>query len=127
MSTTEQSGDPANGMVMDFSEIKSLAQRHLVDLWDHSFLVYAGDTLIVDFSENAARTTRRWCLTVSRPPRTLSPKPFSVLDAAYRDGLRQSTAPAAHTPLRNTQLLLTRTARKFTRGDRDAGTTQGNA
>ena len=37
-----QDGDPANGMVMDFSEIKSLAQQHLVDHWDHSFLVYAG-------------------------------------------------------------------------------------
>ena len=42
-------GDEANGMVMDFSEVKSLAKAHLVDEWDHAFLAYAGDRPIVDF------------------------------------------------------------------------------
>ena len=44
-----QAGDPANGMVMDFSEIKSLANEHLVSVWDHSFLVYSGDVPVVEF------------------------------------------------------------------------------
>lgn len=44
-----QAGDAANGMVMDFSQVKELAKTHLVDLWDHAFLAYAGDTAIVDF------------------------------------------------------------------------------
>jgi 6-pyruvoyltetrahydropterin/6-carboxytetrahydropterin synthase len=42
-------GDPANGMVMDFSEVKTLACEHLVDAWDHAFLVYAGDLPVVSF------------------------------------------------------------------------------
>ena len=40
----ERNGDPANGMVMDFGDIKTIALREVVDLWDHAFLVYAGDT-----------------------------------------------------------------------------------
>jgi 6-pyruvoyltetrahydropterin/6-carboxytetrahydropterin synthase len=44
-----QEGDAANGMVMDFSEVKALAKAHLVDLWDHAFLAYAGDMPIITF------------------------------------------------------------------------------
>ncbi len=44
-----QDGDAANGMVMDFSEVKAIAKAHVVDVWDHAFLVYSGDTLIVEF------------------------------------------------------------------------------
>lgn len=40
---------PERGMVMDFADIKSLANTHLVDLWDHAFLVYEGDTAVVAF------------------------------------------------------------------------------
>ena len=38
--------DPSSsehGMLMDFSDVKDLAREHLVDLWDHAFLVFAGD------------------------------------------------------------------------------------
>jgi len=38
-----------NGMVMDFSDIKSIAKTHIVDLWDHAFLVYKGDTSVRGF------------------------------------------------------------------------------
>ena len=47
----EKSGDPANGMVMDFGDIKTIALREIVDLWDHAFLVYQGDTEIVQLLE----------------------------------------------------------------------------
>jgi len=43
------SGQPVNGMIMDFSEIKSLAKQHLVDAWDHAFLAYQGDAPVVNF------------------------------------------------------------------------------
>jgi 6-pyruvoyltetrahydropterin/6-carboxytetrahydropterin synthase len=43
----ERNGDPANGMVMDFGDIKTIALREVVDLWDHAFLVYEKDTEIV--------------------------------------------------------------------------------
>jgi len=80
----EQAGDPANGMVMDFSEIKSLAEQHLVDLWDHSFLVYAGDTAIVDFLNTLPghKTVVLDCIPTAE---NLAVKAFSVLDAVYRD------------------------------------------
>lgn len=42
-------GASDNGMVMDFSEIKSIAKKHIVDQWDHAFLVFKGDTAVVDF------------------------------------------------------------------------------
>lgn len=42
-------GAPDRGMVMDFAYVKALANRHLVDEWDHAFLVYEGDTVVRDF------------------------------------------------------------------------------
>ena len=36
-------GESDNGMLMDFSEIKQIAKQHIVDVWDHAFLVYEGD------------------------------------------------------------------------------------
>lgn len=44
----QTSGVPTCGMVMDFSEVKRLAQTHLVELWDHAFLVWQGDRLVLD-------------------------------------------------------------------------------
>lgn len=80
----EQSGDPANGMVMDFSEIKSLAEQHLVDLWDHSFLVYAGDTAIVEFLKTIPghKTVILDCIPTAE---NLAARAFCVLDAVYQD------------------------------------------
>jgi len=42
-------GASDNGMVMDFSDIKAIAREHIVDRWDHAFLVYAHDTPVRDF------------------------------------------------------------------------------
>ena len=39
--TTE--GVSEQGMVMDFSDVKHIAKAHVVDAWDHAFLVYRGD------------------------------------------------------------------------------------
>ena len=49
--TVETEGAPDRGMVMDFADVKALANQHLVDLWDHAFLVFAGDTLVRGFLE----------------------------------------------------------------------------
>lgn len=38
-----------DGMVMDFSEVKEVAKRHVVDAWDHAFLVFAQDHAVKDF------------------------------------------------------------------------------
>lgn len=45
----EAPGSPENGMVMDFSRIKQLAAQHVVEPWDHAFLVFKGDSQLVDF------------------------------------------------------------------------------
>lgn len=37
------------GMIMDFSDIKILAKHHLIDAWDHAFLVYAEDRSVRNF------------------------------------------------------------------------------
>ena len=42
-------GNSDNGMIMDFSDIKSIAKKHVVDPWDHAFLVYKHDAPVVNF------------------------------------------------------------------------------
>jgi 6-pyruvoyltetrahydropterin/6-carboxytetrahydropterin synthase len=42
-------GESDNGMVMDFSDIKTIAKEHVVDPWDHAFLVYKNDMPVVNF------------------------------------------------------------------------------
>lgn len=42
-------GNSAEGMVIDYSDIKRIVQRAIVTPWDHAFLVYCGDTVVVDF------------------------------------------------------------------------------
>ena len=77
-------GDPANGMVMDFSEVKTLACEHLVDAWDHAFLVYAGDLPVVSFlaSLPGHKTVLLDCVPTAE---NLAQKAFSILDSVYRD------------------------------------------
>ena len=79
-----QPGNPANGMVMDFSEVKSLAKQHLIDHWDHSFLVYAGDTPVVEFLKTLPghKTVVLDCIPTAE---NLAAQAFARLDAIYRD------------------------------------------
>lgn len=41
-----------DGMVMDFSDVKAIAKRELVEVWDHAFLVYKNDKEVRDFLES---------------------------------------------------------------------------
>ena len=80
----QQAGDAANGMVMDFSEVKSLAKTHLVDEWDHAFLVFSGDTAVVQFLDSMPghKTVILDCVPTAE---NLAQKAFDCLDAVYRD------------------------------------------
>lgn len=49
---SKQAGHSDNGMIMDFSDIKALALEHLVDRWDHAFLVFEGDGTVRGFLES---------------------------------------------------------------------------
>lgn len=48
----EREGDAEEGMILDFSEVKALAEVHLVSQWDHAFLVYEKDTAVRAFLES---------------------------------------------------------------------------
>lgn len=43
------SGAADEGMLVDFGQVKLLAQQHLIEMWDHAFLVYRDDKTVVDF------------------------------------------------------------------------------
>jgi 6-pyruvoyltetrahydropterin/6-carboxytetrahydropterin synthase len=48
----EQDGRSDKGMIMDFSDIKALANQHLVEQWDHAFLVYENDLTVRQFLDS---------------------------------------------------------------------------
>lgn len=80
----EKEGDAANGMVMDFSQVKDIARQHVVDAWDHAFLAYAGDRAVVEF---LASMPGHKTVVLDRVPtaENLARLAFEILDAAYRD------------------------------------------
>ena len=47
-----QDGASDNGMIMDFSDVKTLAKSALVDVWDHAFLVYEKDQVVRQFLDS---------------------------------------------------------------------------
>ncbi len=78
----QANGDPANGMVMDFSQVKSLARAHLVDGWDHAFLAYREDAAIVNFL--ATLPEHKTVLLEAVPTaENLAAIAFSTLDQVY--------------------------------------------
>ncbi|HMY07401.1 MAG TPA: 6-carboxytetrahydropterin synthase [Accumulibacter sp.] len=79
-----QAGDPANGMVMDFSQVKALAMEHLVENWDHAFLVDRSDSPVCQFLQSLPghKTVILDCVPTAE---NLADKAFAILDAVYRD------------------------------------------
>lgn len=80
----ESEGNSDNGMIMDFSDIKSLAKEHLVDVWDHAFLVYEKDHVVRDF---LATLPDHKTVVIDRIPtvENLARIAFNILKAAYTD------------------------------------------
>lgn len=77
-------GAAEQGMVMDFSEVKAIAKRVLVDQWDHAFLVYRGDRAVVDFLATLPEH-KTVALPVVPTAENLAAEAFRILDAAYLD------------------------------------------
>lgn len=75
-------GAAGQGMVMDFSDVKAIANSVLVNQWDHAFLVYQGDRAVVDFlaSLEGHKTV---VLPVVPTAENLAAEAFRLLDAAY--------------------------------------------
>ena len=79
-----QDGASDNGMVMDFSEVKALAQTHVVGLWDHAFLAWRSDTQVLDFL-NSLPDHKTVVLDVVPTAENLARTAFRILDSVYRD------------------------------------------
>jgi 6-pyruvoyltetrahydropterin/6-carboxytetrahydropterin synthase len=94
-------GSSDNGMIMDFSDIKALAKQHLVDVWDHAFLVYEKDQVVRDFLATIPghKTVVIDCIPTVE---NLAQTAFTILKAAYQDrfgtGLRLHKLVLHETP-----------------------------
>ncbi len=77
-------GQPMNGMVMDFSEIKAIALRCVVDQWDHAFLAYSGDLAVVAFLDSMP-DHKTVLLDTVPTAENLARIAFALLDPAYQD------------------------------------------
>jgi 6-pyruvoyltetrahydropterin/6-carboxytetrahydropterin synthase len=79
-----QEGVSEQGMVMDFSDVKRIAKEQVVDAWDHAFLVYRGDTMVLEFL-NSIAGHKTVVLDVVPTAENLAQAAFRLLDLAYRD------------------------------------------
>jgi 6-pyruvoyltetrahydropterin/6-carboxytetrahydropterin synthase len=77
-------GVSEQGMVMDFSEVKHIAKRVLVDHWDHAFLVYERDHAVVEFLATLPEH-KTVALPVVPTAENLAAEAFRILDSAYLD------------------------------------------
>lgn len=77
-------GASEQGMVMDYSEVKRIAREHLVDAWDHAFLVYRNDRVVLDFLQTLPNH-RTVVLDVPPTAENLAAVAFRLLDSAYRN------------------------------------------
>ena len=80
--TTE--GASEQGMVMDFSDVKRIAKERVVDAWDHAFLVYRNDRVVLDFLQTLPGH-KTVVLDVVPTAENLAKVAFDLLDDAYRD------------------------------------------
>lgn len=79
-----EEGSSDNGMIMDFSDVKALAKQHLVDLWDHAFIVYARDDMLREFLESIPG--HKTVVIDSIPTvENLAQTAFAILKAVFRD------------------------------------------
>lgn len=77
-------GVSEQGMVMDFSELKTIAQETVVKQWDHAFLVYRGDAVVVAFLATLP-DHKTVVLDVVPTAENLAAIAFRMLDTAYID------------------------------------------
>lgn len=80
----EQEGASDNGMVMDFSDVKTIAKRCVVDKWDHAFLVYQGDTAVLEFLRSLPDHKTVVFGTVPTAE-NMAAEAFRILKAQYHD------------------------------------------
>ncbi|MDB5797861.1 MAG: queD [Paucimonas sp.] len=97
----QNEGHTDNGMIMDFSDVKTIAKTHLVDVWDHAFITFSRDTVVREFLDSLPghKTVVIDCIpTVENLARTA----FAILQPAFHDrygtGLRLQRLVLHETP-----------------------------
>jgi len=97
----EAEGVSEEGMVMDFSEVKRIAERLVVDVWDHAFLACRTDKEVLALLD---RLPDHRTVLFDAPPTAehLAAAAFRILEPAYRDeygnGLRLERIRLYETP-----------------------------
>ena len=77
-------GISEQGMVMDFADVKAIARREVVDKWDHAFLVYQGDTAVLNFL-NTLPDHKTVVMRDVPTAENMAAEAFRILQACYRD------------------------------------------
>ncbi|WP_047533676.1 6-carboxytetrahydropterin synthase QueD [Methylotenera sp. N17] len=73
-----------NGMVMDFSDVKKIARETVVDVWDHAFIVYLGDQVVLDFL-NSLPSHKTVIFPTIPTAENMASEAFRLLKAQYKD------------------------------------------
>lgn len=80
----DKEGISEQGMVMDFSDVKAIARKQLVDKWDHAFLVYRGDKTVLDFL-NTLPNHKTVVMDAVPTAENMAAEAFRILQASYQD------------------------------------------
>jgi 6-pyruvoyltetrahydropterin/6-carboxytetrahydropterin synthase len=73
-----------NGMVMDFSDVKKIARESVVDVWDHAFLVFKEDKVVLDFL-NALPNHKTVIFSSVPTAENMASEAFRILKSQYKD------------------------------------------
>jgi 6-pyruvoyltetrahydropterin/6-carboxytetrahydropterin synthase len=73
-----------SGMVMDFSDVKQIARTSVVDVWDHAFLVFKDDKVVLDFLNTMPN--HKTVIFPSVPTaENMAAEAFKILKSQYKD------------------------------------------
>ncbi len=87
-------GAADDGMVLDFGEVKRLAHAHLVDLWDHAFLVAKEDRPVVTFL--ASMPNHKTVILDDVPTvENLARQAFQILEPIFKNAFKGRLTLAA--------------------------------
>lgn len=73
-----------NGMVMDFSDVKTIAKTAIVNVWDHAFLVYKNDLEVLNFL-NTLPDHKTVIFPTVPTAENMAQEAFKILKAKYQD------------------------------------------
>lgn len=71
-------------MVMDFSDVKAIARRTVVDVWDHAFLVYKNDIEVLGFL-NTLPDHKTVIMDNVPTAENMAAEAFRILKSEYQD------------------------------------------